>query len=349
MSEDAVRRPTIVEVARLAQVSHQTVSRYLRHNGGLKPETVRRVEAAIEELGYRPNLVARSMRTRRTGRLAVLLPANVAALPTRLLGAAATAAHEAGFLMEIVTVEGGPQERTDRARDLITSGQVEGVLSLSSLPGLSDRPSTPSSAACVVVGEYDEELRGIGELADGSMVGEIIEHLAGLGHRDFLHVAGPETWASARARRAVYLEVVDRLGLTSHGVVDGDWSARAGYDAIHALPATSPVTAVIAANDPTATGVVRAALERGWGVPEHLSVVGWDDAELVQYATPSLSSVAVDREGQGTDAMRRLIALVRGEEPPAPVARPLNRLMLRESTGPAQPGGVKPPGAAGGT
>lgn len=338
MTENAERRPTLVQVARLAQVSHQTVSRYLRHNGGLKPETVRRVEAAIEELGYRPNLVARSMRTRRTDRVAVLLPAGGLLLPTRLLSAAASVAHEAGFLMEVVSLEGGPDERIARARDLISSGQVEGVLSLSSLPGLSDQPSTPSSAAFVLVGEYDDELRGIGELADGSMVGEIIEHLAGLGHRDFLHLAGPDAWASARARRRVYLEMIERLGLTSHGVVDGDWSALSGYEAVRALPGSSPVTAVVAANDSIATGAIRAALERGWTVPGDVSVVGWDDIELGRFATPSLSTVAVDREGQGRVAMRRLIALVRGEPRPEPARQPLNRLVLRESTGPVRRG-----------
>lgn len=335
MSENAVRRPTIIQVARLAQVSHQTVSRYLRHNGGLKPDTVRRVEAAIEELGYRPNLVARSMRTRRTGRLAVLLPAPALLMPTRLLSAAAVVAHQAGFLMEVVSVEGGPEERSERAWELISSGQVEGVLSLSSLPGLSDQPRTASSAAFVVVGEYDDDLRGIGELADASVVGEIVEHLAGLGHRHFVHVAGPDAWSSARARRQVYTEVIERLGLVSHGVVDGDWSAQCGYDAVRALAEDSPVTAVIAANDPMATGAVRAALDRGWGVPQRLSVVGWDDLELGRFATPSLSSVVVDREEQGRVAMERLIALVRGEPEPEAARLPLNRLVLRESTGPA--------------
>ena len=82
------KRPTIYEVAGRAGVSHQTVSRYLRNNGGLKPTTLARVQAAIEELNYRPNRIARSMRTRRTGRIAILLPTATKLLPLRLLGAA---------------------------------------------------------------------------------------------------------------------------------------------------------------------------------------------------------------------------------------------------------------------
>src|SRR5690606_13365403 len=112
----------------------------------------------------------------------------------------------------------------------------------------------------VVSGNYDDELRGLGELADGSEVREIVAHLASLGHRTFLHVAGDQRFASARNRKAVYLESIERLGLRSIGVVDGDWSAKSGYDAIMALPDDTEVTAVIAGSDHPAMGVVRAAL-----------------------------------------------------------------------------------------
>src|SRR5687768_6621291 len=97
------RRPTIMEVARLAGVSHQAVSRYFRFNGGLKPETRERIDRAVSELNYRPNLIARSMRTRRTGRLAVLLP-TVAFSPARMLAGASAAAHESGYVLEILSI-----------------------------------------------------------------------------------------------------------------------------------------------------------------------------------------------------------------------------------------------------
>ncbi len=98
-------------VADRAGVSHQTVSRYLRNNGGLKPATVARVRAAIDELNYRPNRIARSMRTRRTGRIAILLPTAARLLPLRLLGAASAAAHEAGYTVDLVGLEGGASDR----------------------------------------------------------------------------------------------------------------------------------------------------------------------------------------------------------------------------------------------
>ena len=99
----------------------------------------------------------------------------------------------------------------------------------------------------------------------------LVRLLADLGHTDFLHVAGDPSFASARNRRQAFLDTVGQLGARGR-VVDGYWSGRSGYDAIKALPDDTAVTAVVAANHQVATGVVRAALERGWRVPDDLSV-----------------------------------------------------------------------------
>lgn len=328
------RAATIHEVARRAGVSHQTVSRYLRDMGPFRADTVTRVEAAIKELDYRPNMIARSMRTRQTGVLTALLPAPVTQMPTPMLAAAAEVAHEFGYFMEIAVVEGSAEERGRRARELMGSGRVEGVLSLAGLPQMEDQAKTPTSGALTIVEQFDDKLRGLGTLADASALREIIAALAEKGHRRFLHIQGPEEWASARARRQVYEETLAERGLESHGVLGGDWSAGSGYQAMRSLEDDSGVTAVIAANDFVALGALRAAHERGWRVPEDLSVFGWDDIDLGRYSTPSLSTVAVDREGRGRHAMKRLIALVRGEEPSAEAPEP-NTVVLRESIGPA--------------
>ncbi|WP_197679202.1 LacI family DNA-binding transcriptional regulator [Auraticoccus monumenti] len=316
-------------MAELAGVSHQTVSRYLRKNGGLLPGTVERIDAAVATLGYRPNLLARSMRTRRTDTVAVLVPSLLGRLPQRELSAACAVAHDAGYRVEIVMHEGGPEERQERALELLDSRQVEAVLSLAPLPG--DGPP-PVSGTIVAAGDHDDSSRGLGALADGSTAGEIVEHLASLGHRHLLHVAGPEDFASARNRRLAYEAAVERLGLVSHGSVGRSWSPQNGYDAITALPPDSPVTAVLAANDEVAMGVIRGALERGWDVPGHLSVFGWDDRLMGRFTTPSLSTVAVDREQLGAHAMRRLVAALRDEPEPEPPGTPLNTILVREST-----------------
>jgi LacI family transcriptional regulator len=332
-AEDAVqpKRPTIHEVAHRAGVSHQTVSRYLRNNGGLKPATVAKVQAAIDELNYRPNRIARSMRTRRTGRIAILLPTAAQSLPLRLLGAASTAAHEAGYTVDLVGLEGGAVDRRARALDLADSGEVEGILALAPL---GPPQASWSAVPVVVIADYDDELRGLGALADSTACGEVVRHLHGLGHRSFLHLAGPDTFASARNRRRTFTETVAELGVPGT-VIDCGWSGQSAYEAVSGLSPDTAVTAVVAANDVLAMGAVRAGLKRGWRVPEDVSVFGWDDEELARLATPSLSTVAIDRERQGREAMCRLIALVRGVEPPLVDTTSLHTVIPRESSGPA--------------
>jgi LacI family transcriptional regulator len=325
------KRPTIHQVASRAGVSHQTVSRYLRNNGGLKPTTVAKVQAAIEELEYRPNRVARSMRTRRTGRIAILLPTATRLLPLQLLGAASAVAHEAGYTVDLVGLEGGAADRAARALELTQSGEFEGVLALASLGA---PPAAWSGVPVVNLADYDDELRGLGALADGAACGEVVRYLCGLGHRSFLHLAGPPAFASARNRRRTFVDTVAELGLRGT-VIDCDWSGQCGYDGVMSLPQDTDITAVVAGNDVLAVGAVRASLSRGWRVPGDLSVFGWDDEELARFGTPSLSTVAIDRERQGREAMDRLIAIMRGTDPPPIDTTSLHTLLPRESSGPA--------------
>ena len=325
------RRPTIHDVASRAGVSHQTVSRYLRYNGGLKPTTVAKIQGAIEELEYRPNRVARSMRTRRTGRIAILLPTASRSLPLRLLAAASAAAHEAGYTVDLVGLEGAAADRAARAQELSHSGEFEGILALASLGA---QPATWSGAPVVDIAAYDDEVHGLGALADGAATGEIVRHLSDLGHRSFLHLAGPQAYTSARNRRQAFTDAITKLDLRGT-VIDCDWSGQSGYEGIMSLPQDTDITAVVAANDLMAMGAVRASLSRGWKVPDDLSVFGWDDEELARFGTPSLSTVAIDRERQGREAMCRLIAMIRGTDPPPINITSLHTVIPRESTGPA--------------
>jgi DNA-binding LacI/PurR family transcriptional regulator len=329
-SKSTSNRPTMRQVAALAGVSQQTVSRYLRHEGGLRDVTVVAIEAAIAELDYHPDLAARSMRTRRSDTLAVVLPGLLrGAVYQRELTAACAAAHDAGYRTEIVLSDGGPGPRSDHLRQLLASGRVDGALSLAPIEGTSDRRIVASA-------DLDDDMRNIGALADGSTAGEIVEYLAGLGHRNFLHIAGEKAFASAQNRARAYSEAVERMGLVSHGIVGHSWAADAGYRAVVALPDDTAVTAVIASHDASAAGAVRAAFERGWGVPERLSVFGWGNQLTSQYLIPALSTVAVDREERGRHAMQQLIAAIRELPPPEARQTPLNTLIIREST--AAPG-----------
>ncbi|MGW2090586.1 LacI family DNA-binding transcriptional regulator [Promicromonospora sukumoe] len=332
------RRATIWEVAKVAGVSHQTVSRYLRNDAKMRPETVARVRQAVEELDYRPNLTARSMRTRRSGRVAVLLPAVATYGPPQILSGVMEVAHEHGYTVEAFSVEGSPADRFERVRELADSGQVEGVLALAPLPpGSGGR--FPERAAIVVSADYDDKFRGVGELADGSPVEDLVVRLAELGHRRFLHVTGALDYASARGRRDVFVATVERLGLGPAQVIESDWSAEGARAAVLALPEQDHPTAVIAASDIGAAGVVLAARERGWTIPGDLSVTGWDNNLLGAYLEPTLTTVRVDHRKLGRAAMARLVETLqpgtaaRGSDPASD--GPLNTIIWRGSTGPS--------------
>lgn len=331
---DATRRKrvTIVEVAEHAGVSHQTVSRYLRFNGGLKVATVEKIEAAIRDLDYRPDLIARSMRTRRTRRIAVVLPELSYFVPSPFRGAA-DAAHEAGYQVDVVSLEGDETRRRERVLTLMDE-RVEGVFSLTPLGDVLS-VEAQDSVPILVMGEYDDKMRSTGAFADGAFAADVVRHLADLGHRRFLHVAGSPGWASARNRRAVYLETIERLGLESYGVVGGEWSVRAGYEAARDLPANSGVTAVLAANDQVAFGVIRGLQDRGIRVPDDVSVVGWDNDEVGRFMSPTLSTVELNLELIGRQAMQELIARIEDREPPRFAPQVMGRLIARGSSGPA--------------
>lgn len=326
-------RPTIVEVAKLAGVSHQTVSRYLRFDGqGVREPIQQRIRAAIDELDYRPNLAARAMRTRRTGRLAVLLPDGSAHSSIEVLEGVNATAHEHGYDVDVVRIGGLGAAQNRRVFELAESGLFEGLLSLTRLEQIPDAGQTPVTLS--VFGIYDHEMRGVGPLVEASSIAILISQLAELGHRRFLHLAGDYRHESARRRRDAYLETVQQLGLESQGVLETHWQPETAVDAILTLPDDAGVTAIVAANDLLAAAAIRGAHLRGWAVPDQLSVTGFGNNPLGEWTTPSLTSVRIDHQELGRIAMNQLIADLRGTPRPESEGSVME-VVTRESTGSA--------------
>jgi DNA-binding LacI/PurR family transcriptional regulator len=321
-------------VARAAGVSQATVSYALSGSPKITDVTRARVLAAAAELGYRPNLAARSMRTGRTGRLAILVPTPGDA-PGGLLAAAGAVADAAGRTLEIRTVPADPAARAAVLAEVLGAGAFEGVLTFLPLPaGAAEAPGAPVVVA--VQDAFDERLRVTGDLLGADPVREIVTTLAERGHRRFLHLAGDLGFHSARTRRDAYLATVADLGVEDLGVHVCGWSGEHAVAAVRDLPADLPPVVVVAANDLLATAAVRACLDRGWRVPEDVAITGWDDAPTVAFQRPSLTTVRVDFAALGDWAMRTLVARVRGEADPEPLAG-VQRVVWRESTGPVPP------------
>jgi DNA-binding LacI/PurR family transcriptional regulator len=300
----------------------------------MKDSTREKVRVAVEELGYRPNLSARSMRTRRTQRIGVLLPSE-SGFQARALSGAIDVASAEGYAVEVFSVDGGAREGFERVLRIADSGQVDGILALAPLPPDTEH-SYPGRAAIVVSADYDEQDHSIGAMADGTPIAELMEVLHGLGHRRFLHATGDLSYASARNRRQVFLETVERLEDSTGLIHEGIWSVESGRAAITTisdLPLKDRPTAAIAGSDVVAAGLIRGARELGWSIPDDLSVTGWDDLSLGAHIDPPLTTVKDDRRQLGRSAMSRLIAALRGR--PLPAEETFSTVIWRGSTGPA--------------
>ena len=326
------RRPTSRDVATRAGVSQSTVSFVFTGKGGISSATRARVLEAAAELHYRPNLAARSMRTRQTGRIAVVLTTQSLLYSAALLEGATVVARDGGFVVELVTVSAEQAERHLRLREVILSGEFEGLLSFVPVaPELTEETSS-STTVVLSLSEFDDRLHATGQLTDAQPLVDMMERLYELGHRHFLHIGGSYDFPSAVARREAYTSTVARLGVQSLGVHEGEWRAEAGYEIVRTLPADVAPFALIAANDHIATGAIRAAAERGWSVPGTMSVTGWDDLPQSAWLVPPLTTVIQDREAFGAYTMRLLIATMRTQTPPS---RPddLQRIVWRGSVG----------------
>lgn len=321
-----LRRATIRDVARHAGVSHQTVSRYLRHSGeGVREEIRERIRQAVVALDYRPNLAARAMRTARTGQLAVLLPAGPAHSVVEVMAGITVGAREAGYAVDTLTLSGSPEDRASRALDLLESGLFEGILSLTPL-----RIVASPGRRIVEYELYDDEMHGVGPLADGSPIEEMMGRLVEWGHHRFLHLAGSFTHESARRRRDAFVGAAAALGVSGE-VVECGWSAERARDAVAGLPRSAKPDAIVAANDTLAAAAIRGAASQGWRVPDDLSVTGFDSPPIAAWLSPSLTSVVIDHEELGRRALARWLAVVKGQETP-PAGPTVMRVAWREST-----------------
>jgi len=327
-------RATSRDVARLAGVAQSTVSYALNGKGPVSAETRAKILAAAEQLHYQPNLAARSMRLQRTGRIAVVMGISWVN-PSLMIIGATKAAESAGFTIEAIAIDGSIEDRSKAVSELAQSGQFEGILSF--VPILPEVERRFADSIPIVVSEtFDSKMHSAGDLADATHIATLIERLVALGHHRFLHIAGSPLYISAKQRLAVYQETIERLGLTSLGIVGYGWTGETGADAINALPDDSPPLAVIAANDLIAVGALRAATLRGWTVPGDMSLTGWDSQEYGKFLVPSLTSVNVDRVEGGRREMQRLLAVMTGAPLPVDLP-PLASVVWRDSTGAPNP------------
>jgi DNA-binding LacI/PurR family transcriptional regulator len=329
--------PNIFDVAAAAGVSHQTVSRFLKGDPTVRPATRERIEQAVARLGYRPNAAARALASRRTRTIGLI----TVGLP--LYGPSSTthgfnhAARAAGWDVSIAALEQTGAAEVRHAVDALLGQDVQALVVVAPTPEVADAfarlaldvplvTTVPSGIPGAVTVGIDHRAAAASAVA----------HLAQLGHREIVHVAGPEEWIEARERERGWHEECDRRGLGPQEVLRGDWTAGGGAAVGRRLAAGGAPAAIFSTNDQTALGLLAAFAEAGVRVPDDVSVVGFDDIPEAAYFVPALTTVRQDFGALGERLMHRLADLLDDGPDPEPAAVTLAaELVVRASTRPA--------------
>jgi DNA-binding LacI/PurR family transcriptional regulator len=325
----------MADVAELAGVSHQTVSRVLHDSPHVRGDTRERVLAAIRQLDYRPNSLARALATGRSKTLGVVT------FDTTLYGPASTllgitqAAHDAEYAVSVSSVRSLNRSTVLAAIQQLKDQGVDGVAVIAPLQAGVDalrhvRPDFPvvaveaGPAAAIPVATVDQ-------MAGAAAA---TRHLLNLGHKTVAHVAGPVDWKEAEERIEGWRSVLELAGARIHPPLRGDWTPRSGYELAETLLGIPGLSAVLVGNDQMALGLLRKLHELGRDVPRHLSVVGFDDIPEAAYFTPPLTTVRQDFAELGRRCLHLLLGRIDGDEVPLrAVVAP--ELVVRGSTGAA--------------
>ncbi|MEV8023627.1 LacI family DNA-binding transcriptional regulator [Microbacterium sp. GbtcB3] len=330
MSDDAAgRRPSIRDVARLAEVSHQTVSRVLNDHPSIRPETRDRVLAAMRDLSYSPNRAARALVTSRSRTIGVLAASATQYGPASSIAAIEAAAQARGYWVSTANIDpGDPQSIPDGISHLMAQS-VEGLVVIApqvrviraiaahavDVPFVTLQSTDPDAGHSVAV----DQVAGA-RLAT--------RHLIELGHRSIYHLAGPQDWMEAEARMTGFLEEISAWDIATTAPILGDWTADFGYYAGRELLRYRDFTAIFSSNDQMALGLLHAVRDEGLDCPRDISIVGFDDIPEAGHFWPPLTTVRQDFAELG----RRCVEILLDEAGSAALPMLTPELVVRSST-----------------
>jgi LacI family transcriptional regulator len=342
MTADVGRRTTIDDVARLAKVHKATVSRALnaQTQHQVNPDTIKKVKRAARQLGYVPNAMARGLRTNLSMTVGVIIPDLTNPFFPPIIRGIENYLQPRGYTALLANTDG--HDAIERAAvDSLIERRVDGLIVATGRHG--DQP--------VLARAYDAGVRVVmvnrdaGGLPfplvagnDSSGVAASVKHLYDLGHRDFIHIAGPLNLSTSMVRSSAFSEACRMLAGTHSRVVEaGALSVEAGQRTMDDVlaQAGTRATAVVASNDLIALGVLRSLRSHGLDCPREISVVGFNDITFAEDFSPPLTTVRVPSLDMGAEAARLLLtAIETGVQEPVTVSLPVS-LIVRSSSGPA--------------
>lgn len=326
------KKANIYDVAKLAGVSHQTVSRVLNNHSSLKPETRKKVEKAIDELQYRPNQAARQLVTSLSRMIGILIVGTELYGPWAILNAMEREARLEGYSVISISILPDSPESWREGIEQLRNLDIDGVITIALPNKIIKEVEISLSSATIVIVDTEPSKKFDAINIENFVGGKIAtEHLISLGHSSITHVSGPSNGYESQMRRNGYEAAMLAAELNTD-VVAGDWSIESGYQAGMKIAARRErPTAVFTTNDHQALGLIKAFAEKGISVPGDISIVGFDDIPEAAYFAPALTTVRQDFDQLGNLAINRMLAQLR--EPvksAAYIIRP--ELVVRAST-----------------
>jgi len=334
----ATRRnsPTMRDVAEMVGVSKQTVSAVINNKPGITKETRDRVLAAIQELGYRPDSIARSLATGRTHTIAFIASDVSAPFIGALAVAAEDYAHACGYSLVLYNTHDDVEREAAYFAAAIQRG-VDGVLFISATDqnlGLDAVQATGIPA--VAIDRVPVTHAGPSVTLDNVETGRLAAgHLSDLGHTRMAHIGGAQTVLMSRQRLQGFQQVLEAQGAASglHIETAETWDYQAGHDAMRRILAKGQTpTAVFAAGDALAIGAMRAIRETGLRVPEDVSMVGVDDLDVAAFQNPPLTTIRQSIHELAVLGLQLLFDILDGKEPEQTNIVMKPALVVRQST-----------------
>lgn len=330
---DRGRVATIFDVARLAGVSHQTVSRVLNDLPNVRPATRERVEQAIRQLRYVPSQAARALVTRRSRTIGLVAAGLPDFGPASIVLHVNESAGDAGYAVITTSLADTSPQTLRSAAEMLIRQNVEAIVLIATDRAALDAFDGWELGVPLVAVASEDRGRALRVTIDQYRAGRAaVSHLIELGHRDIRHIAGPAGSMDAEERLRGWRDRLVEEGLLVVEPPRGDWSPQSGFDLGAAMIAEGVPGAIFVANDQMALGVLHAASAAGLSVPDDISVVGVDDIPEAAHFSPPLTTMRQDFEGLGRDAMVAVLAHLQDDlstEHPEPRASPL---IVRAST-----------------
>jgi DNA-binding LacI/PurR family transcriptional regulator len=285
----------MADVAELAGVSHQTVSRVINGHPNVRQPTRMRVQAAIAELRYRPNRAARALATGTSGVVGVICPHPLWPGPAEALTALTEAALRQGFTVAVESVRTSDRQPVSEAVARHLNQRVAGLAVIASVEWVDDAlDAVPDDIPLVRIGGDRKRPGALMTIDHAAGAHSATRCLLDAGHRTVWHVSGPGDWFDSQGRMAGWQQALTEAGAEIPPVIPAGWQAASGYHAGQILGRIPDVSAVFAASDHLAVGILRALHECGRRVPGDVAVAGFDDVPEAAYLTPPLTTVRPD-------------------------------------------------------